>query len=260
MQKTIHLNWVSGELVLWGIFTSNFLFFFLEFENLPDDTCDQPDQNAHAAATWAPFSCLCAGLSAQLSFQPPQEGRNLVLLGFVFSHHECNLWALLSSAQLSSWVSARAELTVYSLRPGASVVHFKAVNTDHRRGRRHPRPPASKQHKDGGSLRITHLTTQFFFFLMLLLKKKKFILFKYSWCCINFCCTAKGFSYQFSSVAQSCPTLFNPMDCSTPGLPVCHQLLELAQTHVHGVSDAIQPSHPLLRIQWYIFIFFSITI
>ena len=96
----------------------------------------------------------------------------MVLLGFVFSHHECNLWALPSSAQLSSWVSARAELTVYSLRPGASVVHFKAVNTDHRRGRRHPRPPASKQHKDGGSLRITHLTTQFFFFLMLLLKKK----------------------------------------------------------------------------------------
>ena len=50
---------------------------------------------------------------------------------------------------------------------------------------------------------------------------------------------------QFSSVAQSCPTLCNPMDCSTPGLPVHHQLLELTQTHVHRVSDAIQPSHPL---------------
>ena len=50
---------------------------------------------------------------------------------------------------------------------------------------------------------------------------------------------------QFSSVAQSCPTLCNPMDCSTPGFPVHHQLLELAQTHVYRVDDAIQPSHPL---------------
>ena len=49
----------------------------------------------------------------------------------------------------------------------------------------------------------------------------------------------------FSSVAQSCPTLCNPMDCSTPGFPVHYQLLELAQTHVHPVSDATQPSHPL---------------
>ena len=50
---------------------------------------------------------------------------------------------------------------------------------------------------------------------------------------------------QFSSVAQSCPTLCNPMDSSTPGLPVYHQLLEFTQTHVHSVSDVIQPSHPL---------------
>ena len=50
---------------------------------------------------------------------------------------------------------------------------------------------------------------------------------------------------QFSSVAQSCLTLCNPMDCSTPGFPVHPQLQELAQTHVHRVSDAIQPSHPL---------------
>ena len=50
---------------------------------------------------------------------------------------------------------------------------------------------------------------------------------------------------QFSSLTQLCPTLCDPMDCSTPGLPVHHQLLELAQTHVHWVSDAIQPSHPL---------------
>ena len=50
---------------------------------------------------------------------------------------------------------------------------------------------------------------------------------------------------QFSLVAQSCPTLCNPLDCSTSGLPVCHQLLEFTQTHVHRVGDAIQPSHPL---------------
>ena len=50
---------------------------------------------------------------------------------------------------------------------------------------------------------------------------------------------------QFSSVTQSCLTLCNPMDCSTPGLPVHHQLPEFTQTHVHLVSEAIQPSHPL---------------
>ena len=52
--------------------------------------------------------------------------------------------------------------------------------------------------------------------------------------------------HQFSSVTQSYPTLCNPMDCSTPGLPVYQQLLEFTETHVHWVSDAIQPSHPLL--------------
>ena len=50
---------------------------------------------------------------------------------------------------------------------------------------------------------------------------------------------------QFSSVTQSGPTLCNPLGCSTPGIPVTHQLLELTQTHVHWVGDAIQPSHPL---------------
>ena len=50
---------------------------------------------------------------------------------------------------------------------------------------------------------------------------------------------------QFSSVTQSCPTLCDPMNHSTPGLPVHHHLLEFTQTHVHRVSDAIQPSHPL---------------
>ena len=53
-------------------------------------------------------------------------------------------------------------------------------------------------------------------------------------------------SVQFSSVTQSCPTLCDPMNHSTPGLPVHHQLPEFTQTHVHRVSDAIQPSHPLL--------------
>ena len=50
---------------------------------------------------------------------------------------------------------------------------------------------------------------------------------------------------QFNSVAQSCPTLFNPMNRSMPGLPVHHQLPGFTQTHVHRVGDAIQPSHPL---------------
>ena len=49
---------------------------------------------------------------------------------------------------------------------------------------------------------------------------------------------------QFSSVAQSCPTLCDPRNPSTPGLPVHHQLLEFTQTHIHRVGDAIQPSHP----------------
>ena len=52
---------------------------------------------------------------------------------------------------------------------------------------------------------------------------------------LHYCC----------SVTKSYPTLCNPMDCSTPGFPVHHQLPELAQTHVHSVGDAIQPSHPL---------------
>jgi len=52
-------------------------------------------------------------------------------------------------------------------------------------------------------------------------------------------------SDEIRSVVQSCPTLCNPMNYSTPGLPVHHQLPEFTQTHVHQVSDAIQPSHPL---------------
>ena len=53
---------------------------------------------------------------------------------------------------------------------------------------------------------------------------------------------------QFSSLTQFCLTLCNPIDCRTPGLPVHHQLPEFTQTHVHQVSDAIQPSHPLLSL------------
>ena len=52
-------------------------------------------------------------------------------------------------------------------------------------------------------------------------------------------------SVQFSSVAQLCPTLCDPMDCSTPGFPVDHQLPELAQTHVHPFGNAVQPTQPL---------------
>ena len=61
----------------------------------------------------------------------------------------------------------------------------------------------------------------------------------------NYNMTACAHSVQFSSVAQSCPTLCHPMDCSTPGFPVHHQLPKLTQIHVHHISDAIQPSHPL---------------
>ena len=52
-------------------------------------------------------------------------------------------------------------------------------------------------------------------------------------------------SQSVSSVAQSCPTLCNPMNCSMPGLPIHHHLLKFTQTHIHWVGDAIQPSHPL---------------
>ena len=89
--------------------------------------------------------------------------------------------------------------------------------------------------------------------------------FLYSWDSVQFSCSVMSDSlhlldfidylffhvgevsnYQFSSVAQSCPTLCNPMNHSMPGLPIHHQLLDSTQTHVHWVSDAIQPSHLLL--------------
>ena len=60
-----------------------------------------------------------------------------------------------------------------------------------------------------------------------------------------FSITGNHFEHPFSSVAQSCPTLCDPMDCSMQGLAVHHQLPEPTQTHVHRVGDAIQPSHSL---------------
>ena len=63
--------------------------------------------------------------------------------------------------------------------------------------------------------------------------------------CLTALCVIISRSIQIRSVAQSCPTLCDPMNRRTPGLPVHHQLLEFTETHVHRVSDAIQPSHPL---------------
>ena len=59
-------------------------------------------------------------------------------------------------------------------------------------------------------------------------------------------CSNRSQTVQLSSVIQLCLTISDPMDCSTPGLPVHHQLQDCAQTHVHRVGGAIQPSHPLL--------------
>ena len=64
----------------------------------------------------------------------------------------------------------------------------------------------------------------------------------------NFIATTPIKMQQFSSVAQLCPTLYNPMNCSMPGFPVHQQLPDFAQTHVHQVDNAIQPSHPLSSI------------
>ena len=63
--------------------------------------------------------------------------------------------------------------------------------------------------------------------------------------CVRVSQSVQFSSAHFSSVAQLCPTLCDPMDCSMPGFPVHHQLPEFTQTHVHWISDAIQPSHPL---------------
>ena len=65
---------------------------------------------------------------------------------------------------------------------------------------------------------------------------------------------------QFSSATQWCPTLCEPRDCSRPGFPVYHQHLELTQTHVHWVGDAIRPSHPLSSLFPFTSIFLSIRV
>ena len=68
-------------------------------------------------------------------------------------------------------------------------------------------------------------------------------------CSLGLLGSANGF-VSVSLVAQLCPTLCDPMDCSMPVFPVHHQLPELAQTHVHRVGDAIQPSHPMSSPSW----------
>ena len=74
--------------------------------------------------------------------------------------------------------------------------------------------------------------------------------------CVCVCvCMCRESSVLFSSVVQSCLTLCDPMECSTPGLPVHQQLPDLTQSHVHWVSDAIQPSHPLSSLSPPAFIF-----
>ena len=67
---------------------------------------------------------------------------------------------------------------------------------------------------------------------------------KHIFCLLCFLWLSVLFSVQFSSVSQSCPTLCNPMNCSTPGLPVPHQLPKFTQTHFHWVGDIIQPFYP----------------
>ena len=80
--------------------------------------------------------------------------------------------------------------------------------------------------------------------------------------CLNVCKWGEQplFSVQISSVSQACPALCNPMDCSTPGLLIHHQLPKFTHTHVHWVSDAVQPSHPLLAPFPPAFIFPSIRV
>ena len=83
--------------------------------------------------------------------------------------------------------------------------------------------------------------SQVFWFLANLIRKKKSHNFNLHFSSY----IEENNSIQFSSVAQSYPTICDPLDCSTPGLLVHHQLLELSQTNVHWVDNAIQPSHPL---------------
>ena len=81
--------------------------------------------------------------------------------------------------------------------------------------------------------------------LLLLIKLSWLIVLFKSFIFFLLFCPVCSINYFCCSVTQSCPTLCDPMDSSMPGFPLLHHLLELAQTHVHWVSDAIQPSHPL---------------
>ena len=99
-----------------------------------------------------------------------------------------------------------------------------------------------KENEKSGVLPVYHTAYLFCLHFYFILNYSWFIALRFGW-------TAQWLSYthvQFSSIAQSCPPLCYPMGCSTPGLPVYHQLPEFTQTHVHWVGDAIQPSHPLL--------------
>ena len=107
----------------------------------------------------------------------------------------------------------------------------------------------------GFPLQPPHLSPISFLFYLLSIKKKKSTVLYSTGNYTQYFVTYKGEEsgkkkryicmHQFSSVAQSCPTLRDPMNRSTPGLPVHHHLLDFTQTHVHRVGDAIQPSHPL---------------
>ena len=89
---------------------------------------------------------------------------------------------------------------------------------------------------------IKHLSPLYILFLFF----HKFCLeYRDHFLCVHIFYLLFYFIFQFSSVTQSCPTVCDPMNYNTPGLPVHHQLLEFTQTHVHRVRDAIQPSHPL---------------
>ena len=90
-----------------------------------------------------------------------------------------------------------------------------------------------------GSQRVTHDWASFNWEWKQFMYVKTYLLYLHTTLCVDF------WFFIFSSVAQSCPTLCDPMNRSMPGLSVHHKLPEFTQTHVHWVSDAIQPSHPL---------------
>ena len=127
----------------------------------------------------------------------------------------------------SLWLTPGTLITVFMLACLTSLLHIITFQINHL-------IPVSF----GGKLKLRHPLLQnyvwSYMFEMLALSLLNAFLSCASWV-----------SVQFSSVTKSCPTLCDPIDCSTPGLPVHHQLPELTQTHDHWVSDDIQPSHLL---------------